>query len=198
MLALLVTALALGEHSLLLRRLDDDTTKNLEEKARGLHGYLRFTSGTPVLRYNQDDPESAAFVDDATDYYQVYNAQTGHLLTQSSGLEALGLDYTPDEVAAIRDHPGVADVRTDRGRLRLASTLISPGPGELYLVQVGELLDGVDRTIAGFDKLLLWRILIGLGLAVVVGRWLAGRALTPLSGLAVAAAGIDIKNLHAR
>jgi heavy metal sensor kinase len=198
MLALLVTALAIGEHSLLVRRLDDDVSANLEEKARGLHGYLRFVDGSPVLQYDRDDADSAAFVDDATDYYQVYDAQTGHLLTQSPGLESLGLDYTADEVATFRDHPGLTDVRTDRGRLRLSSTVISPTPGEMYLVQVGDLLDGVDRTIAGFDRLLFWRILVGLGLAVLVGRWLAGRALAPLSRLAVASSGIDIQNLHAR
>ena len=198
MLALLVTALAIGEHSLLVRRLDDDVSANLEEKARGLHGYLRFVDGSPVLRYDRDDADSAAFVDDATDYYQVYDARTGRLLTQSPGLESLGLDYTADEVAAFRDHPGMTDVRTDRGRLRLSSTVISPTPDEMYLVQVGDLLDSVDRSIAGFDGLLLWRILVGLGLAVVVGRWLAGRALAPLSRLADATSRIDIKNLHAR
>jgi two-component system, OmpR family, heavy metal sensor histidine kinase CusS len=198
MLALLVTALAIGEHSLLVRRLDDDVSANLEEKARGLHGYLRFVDGSPVLRYDPDDADSAAFVDDATDYYQVYDAQTGRLLTQSPGFESLGLDYTPDEVAAFRDHPGLTDVRTDRGRLRLSSTVISPTPGEMYLVQVGDLLDDVDRTIAGFDGLLLWRILVGLGFAAILGRWLAGRALAPLSNLAVATSGIDITNLHAR
>ena len=52
-------------------------------------------------------------------------------------------------------------MQTDRGRLRLSSTVISPSPGEAYLVQVGELLDSVDRTLAGFDRLLLWRILGG-------------------------------------
>src|SRR6185436_15659734 len=102
------------------------------------------------LRYNREDTDSAAFVDDATDYYQVYDARTGQLLTQSPGLESLGLDYTADEVAAFRDHPGFTDVQTDRGRLRLSSTIISPTPGEMYLVQMGNLLDGLDRSIAGF------------------------------------------------
>jgi heavy metal sensor kinase len=68
----------------------------------------------------------------------------------------------------------------------------------VYVVQVGELLTSVDATLSGFDRLLLWRILGGLVLAAVAGRWLAGRALAPLSRLALATQGIGIKNLDAR
>src|SRR6185503_13091055 len=120
------------------------------------------------------------------------------LLTQSLGLEALGLHYTPDEVAEFRANPGPHDVQTDRGRLRLLTSVISPTPSEVYLVQVGELLTSVNATLAGFDRLLSWGILGGLALAAVAGRWLAGRALAPLSRLAFATQGIGIKNLDAR
>ena len=101
-------------------------------------------------------------------------------------------------MAELRANAGPHDVQTDRGRLRLLTSVISPTPGEVYLVQVGELLTSVDATLAGFDRLLLWWILGGLALAAVVGRWLAGRALAPLSRLAVATQAIGIKNLDAR
>ncbi len=198
MLALLVTLLAIGNHSLLVRQLDADATDSLDEKARGLHGYLQFKNGTPVLVYNQEDSEEAAFIDDATDYYQVYDGRDGRLLVQSPGLEALGLHYTPDEVAQFRDNPGPRDVQTDRGRLRLSSRVISPAAGEMYVVQVGELLDREDSTVAGFERLLFWQILGGLVCAALVGRWLAGRALAPLTRVADAAQAISITNLHDR
>ena len=197
-LAVLMTGLAITTHSLFVRQLDEAATTSLEEKAQGLHGYLQFKGGAPVLVYNRDDVDSAAFVDNATDYYQVFDSRDGRLLTQSPGLEALGLHYTPDEVAELRADAGPHDVQTDRGRLRLLTSVISPTPGEVYLVQVGDLLTSVDATLAGFDRLLLWRILGGLALAAVAGRWLAGRALAPLSRLAVATQGIGIKNLAAR
>jgi heavy metal sensor kinase len=197
-LAVLVSALALSTHSMFVRQLDAAATTSLEEKARGLHGYLQFKDGMPVLEYDRADADSAAFVDDATDYYQVYDGRTGRLLVQSPGLESLGLQYTSDEVAEFRDQPGPHDVQTDRGRLRLMSTVITPSPGERYVVQVGELLDSVDKTLTGFDRLLLWNVLGGLALAAVVGRWLAGRALEPLSRLAVATQAFDISNLGAR
>jgi len=197
-LAMLLTALGLLDHSTLVRKLDEDTTLSLEEKARGLHGYLRFRNGMPVLVYDHNDPDSAAFVDDATDYYQVYDARDGRLLTQSPGFEALGLHFTPAEVAEFRDNPKPRDLQTDRGRLRMSSTVIAPSPNEQYVVQVGELLDSVDRTLASFDRLLLWRILGGLALAVLVAPWLAGRALAALSRFAAATRKIDVTNLNAR
>ncbi len=197
-LAVLTTGLAITTHSAFVRQLDEAATNSLEEKAHGLHGYLQFKGGVPVLEYERDDLDSVAFVDDATDYYQVFDARDGRLLTQSPALEALGLHYTPDEVAELRANAGSHDVQTDRGRLRLLTSVISPTPGEVYLVQVGELLTSVDATLAGFDRLLLWRILGGLALAAVVGRWLAGRALAPLSRLAVETQGIGVKNLDAR
>ena len=197
-LAVLVSALALSTHSMFVRQLDTAATTSLEEKARGLHGYLQFKDGMPVLEYDRADADSAAFVDDATDYYQVYDARSGRLLAQSPALESLGLQYTSGEVAEFLDTPGPHDVQTDRGRLRLMSTVISPSPGERYVVQVGELLESVDRTLAGFDRLLLWNVLGGLVLAAVIGRWLAGRALEPLSRLAGATQTIGITNLNAR
>lgn len=197
-LSVILTALGFGYHSALVRQLDVEVANSLEDQARGLHGYLQFTNGLPVLAYDQSDPEEVAFINDATRYFQVYEATSGRLLTQSPGLEALGLHYTPAEVAELRSRSEPHDVQTDRGRLRLSSTVISPSPGETYLVQVGELLDSVDRSLAGFDRLLLWRILGGLVAAALIGRWLAGRALTPLSRLATSTRAIGIASLHER
>ena len=197
-LSLVLTALGLGYHSSLVRQLDLSTTDGLEDKARGLHGYLQFKNGAPVLMYNEDDPAEVAFIDDATRYFQIYDANTGMLLTQSRGIESLGLHYTPAEIAEFRRVPELQDIRTDQGRLRLTTSVITPTPGEAYVVQVGELLDRVDAALAGFDRLLLWRILAGLAFAAVAGRWLAGRSLAPLARLAKATRTIGITNLHER
>lgn len=197
-LALVLTALALGYHSALVRQLDSSTTHHLESTARSLHRYLQFKSGAPVLVFNENDPEEVAFINDATAYFQIYDGNTGALLRQSPGIEALGLRYTPGEVAEFARTPELQDVQTDRGRLRLSTSVISPAPGEMYVVQVGELLDRVDAMLTGFDTLLLWRIVVGLVFAAVAGRWLAGRSLVPLTRLAAATRGIGISNLHDR
>jgi heavy metal sensor kinase len=197
-LAVVLTALAFGYHSMVVQQLDAAATLSLQEKTRGLHGYLRFDSGSPVLSYDTSDPEEAAFIGDVSRYYQVYDATSGRLLTQSPGMESLGLRYTPAEIAELRARSEPDDVDTDRGRLRVFSTVIPAAAGQQYLVQVGELLDGVDRAVAQTETLLFWRSLAGLLVAVLLGWWLAGLALSPLARLASATRTIGIGRLHDR
>jgi heavy metal sensor kinase len=198
MLAFLVSALAVGFHRALVRQLDTESTTALGEMTRGLHGYLRFTNGSPSLEYSTADPEAVTFIEDATRYYQVYDARDGLLLVQSPALESLGLRYTPGEIQTFLQNPGVEDLQTDRGRLRMQSSLIRTLPGETYLLQVGEPLDRLDRAIATFDRLLFWWLGAGLLVAAMVGHWMAGRALAPLSRLARTMRTIDITNLRQR
>jgi heavy metal sensor kinase len=197
-LAAVLTALGFGYHSALVRQLDLEATSGLNEKARALHGYLRFERGRPVLQFDGSDPDEVAFINDATRYYQVYDARSGRLLTQSPGMESLGLLYTPGEVAEFGTRLETHDVQTDRGRLRVTDTVLSPAAGEAYLVQIGEPLDSIDRAMVGFDGLLLWRLVGGVLLAALLGWWLAGRALAPLSRLATSTHAIGINNLHDR
>jgi heavy metal sensor kinase len=197
-LAAILTAVGFAFHAVLVRQLNASWTESLEERARGLHRYLQFANDTATLEYDTHDAEEVAFINDATRYYQLYDANTGRLIVQSPGLESLGLRYTPQEIAEIRAHPGVQDVQTDRGRLRLSSSLMTPSTGEAYVVQVGDLLDHVDAAIRGFDRLLIWQILSSLVVAAIAGRWFAGRALAPLSRLVTATQAIDIGNLDDR
>jgi heavy metal sensor kinase len=197
-LALLVTGLGLAFYQGLSLQLDADATNDLVEVTDGLHGYLRFDHGQPVLEYDEDDPAEVAFVQRATRYYQVYEATTGRLLVQSPALEPLGLHYTPAEVSAMRRRPRVHDMETDIGRLRLSDSVIAPAPGQVYLLQVGASLEGVARARRTFRGLLLWSIPAGLLVTGAAGRWMAGRALAPLARLATAARGIDVTDLSDR
>ena len=197
-LSVVLTAVSLGFHSALVAQLDAALGDALEEKAGALHRYLRFEHGMPILAFDANDAEEAAFVADATRYYQVYDASTGRLLVQSPGMEAVGLRYTPAEVAEFRARSGMRDFETDTGRLRVSTSVVTPSPGEAYVIQVGEPLTSIDRALVGFDRLLWLRITLGLLIAALLGRWLAGRALSPLSRLAVATRGIGIRTLSDR
>jgi heavy metal sensor kinase len=197
-LALLVTGLGVAFYQGLSLQLEADATNDLVEVTNGLHGYLRFQDGRPVLDYDQDDPAEVAFVQRATRYYQVYEAATGRLLVQSPALQPLGLHYTPAEVAEMRLRPRVHDMETDVGRLRLSDSVVAPAPGQVYLLQVGASLEGVARARRTFRSLLLWSIPAALLVTGAAGRWMAGRALTPLARLATAARRIDVTDLSAR
>jgi hypothetical protein len=176
-LALLLTGLGLAFYQGLALQLDADATNDLVEVTNGLHGYLRFQNGRPVLAYDEDDPAEVAFVQRATRYYQVYEAATGRLLVQSPALQPLGLHYTPAEVAEMRRRPRVHDMETDAGRLRLSDSVIAPAPGQVYLLQVGASLEGVARARRTFRGLLLWSIPAGLLVTGAAGAgWPAGRS----------------------
>ena len=87
--------IAVVSYRVLAYQLDADATANLTELTSGLHGYLRFPDDLPTVVFDQTDPEQAAFVQEATRYYQIYDARTGELLVQSDALRPLGLEFTP-------------------------------------------------------------------------------------------------------
>lgn len=197
-LALLLTALGVIYYRVLALQLNEDATASLLEITDGIHGYLHFKDGTPELVYDQNDPEQVAFIESSTRFYQVFDAETGKLLQQSDALEPLGLRYTPNEVRQFRDHPRLTDIETDRGRLRLSNTLMTPVPHESYLLQVGLSLRSTDAALDRLLNLILWSVPLGLIAAGIAGRWMAGRALAPLVTLASAARAIRVTNLGQR
>jgi heavy metal sensor kinase len=152
----------------------------------------------PEFVYDPNDPEQTNFVHAATEYYQVFDARTGRLLLQSDALEGLGLHFTPTEVQAYRDQPRIQDLRTDYGRFRISNSVITPSPGEAYLLQVGASLDPMDRALDRYLALLLVTVPIGLIAAVPIGRWVGAIALTPLLRLAARARRIGIADLQQR
>jgi len=197
-LGLFLAALGFASYHVFARQLDVDATRELAELTSGVHGYIHFEKGLPVLAYDREDPDQVAFVQEATRYYQVYDGNDGRLLVQSAALEPLGLHYTPGEVQAFLAHPTVSDVQTDQRRIRFSNSTLTPAAGERYLVQVGVALDGRDAAIRRFLTLLIWSLPVGLLSVLAVGRWMAGRALTPLARLASAVRGISVNDLRRR
>ena len=192
-----LTAVGLISYRVLARQLDADATANLAELTSGLHGYLRFDDGEPAIVFDAADADQAAFVEAATHYYQIYEADSGRLLVQSSALEPYGLRFTPAEVSAFRDRPRLTDIATDYGRIRISNSLINAND-RVYLLQVGTSLEPMDAALERFLALLLWSVPLGLLAAAIAGRWMAGIALAPLARVADAARGIDVAHLGRR
>jgi heavy metal sensor kinase len=197
-LVVLLVALGLAYYRMLSRQLDTDARAEVEEVTSGLRGYLQFEGGVPFLDYDHNDPDDVSSVERVARYFQVYNATTGELLLQSSALGPLGLHYTPAEVHAFREHPGIEDVLTDIGRLRFSNSVLTPEPNARYLLQVGVRLAVVDNALDRFVTLLLWSGPVCVIVAALAGRWMAGRALAPLARLAAASREIDIDDLDRR
>jgi heavy metal sensor kinase len=194
----LLAALSVVFYEVLAGQLDADATARLSELTEGLHGYLRVDGGTASVAFDASDNDQAAFVHEATRYYQVYDAGTGRLLVASAGLAPLSLYWTPGEVQAFRTDPKPVDIETEYGRLRLANGAGTWPDGRAYLLQVGMFLGPMDATLARYRTLLLWRVPIALLAAVAASWWLSKFALLPLSRVAAAAGAIDVQTLEQR
>jgi two-component system OmpR family sensor kinase len=194
----LLIATGVVSYRVLAYQLDTDVTANLSELTTGLHGYLRFGEQAPTVVFDSSDPDEATFVEEATRYYQVFDAASGQLLVQSDALRPLGLDFTPPEVRQFSEQRLPLDVRTDYGRLRLSNSLLTPPNGEHYLLQVGVSLAPMDRALERFLFLLVVGVPAGLIATFAIGRWLARFALTPLTRLAESTRAINIEDLGRR
>jgi heavy metal sensor kinase len=195
---LLLVFLAVASYQVLATQLDDDATARLTQLTDGLHGFLHAEAGIPVVTFDPADADQAAFVRDATQYFQVFDAATGEQLVHSDALDRLGLEFTPEEVRSFHDRPRVHDIATDDRRLRISNSLFVPSPGHSYLVQVGVSLESVDRALDRFTTALLWTVPVGLLAAAITGRWMAGLGLAPLVRLAAEARSIDVRRLGQR
>ena len=194
----LLVAISVVSYRVLAYQLDADVTANLAELTTGLHGYLRFGDEAPAIAFDHSDPEEAAFVEEATRYYQVFDATSGQLLVQSDAIRPLGLEFSPAEVQQFRDQRPTADVHTDYGRLRLSNSVLTPSNGHRYLLQVGVSLAAMDRALERFLFLLVTVVPVGLAVTFLVGRWMARFALTPLTRLVESTHTIDIEDLRRR
>lgn len=194
----LIGAVAMASYSVLARQLDADATTRLSELTEGLHGYLRFHDDMPYVELDPDDGDQVAFVQEATRYYQVYEAGSGRRLFQSNTLAPLGLGLSADQVRASVASLRPFDVATDYGRLRISNSLV-PGPGATtYLLQVGISLGPIDAALRRYRDLLLLGVPACLLLAGAGSWWLSAFALAPLIRLAGAARGIDVRTLERR
>lgn len=194
----LLALIAAVSYRVLAYQLDTDVSANLTELTTGLHGYLRFPNDQPLVVFDQTDSAQAAFVQEATRYYQIFNAATGELIVQSDGIRPLGLEFTPAEVRQFGEHPVTLDLNTDYGRIRLSNSVLTPAGSHAYLMQVGVSLAPMDAALKRFLILLVMSVPFGLLVTFVIGRWLAGVALRPLIRLADVARSIDIVDLRRR
>jgi len=196
--AVLIGALAVASYTVLARQLDADATARLAELTEGLHGYLRFHDDVPSVEFDASDGDQVSFVQEATRYYQIYEAGSGRLLFQSNALAPLGLRLPPERVRASMASLRPFDVATDYGRLRVSNSLLPGAGATTYLLQVGVTLAPNDAALRRYRDLLLLGVPACLVVAGAGSWWLSAFALAPLIRLAGAAREIDVRTLERR
>src|SRR6266487_1470073 len=197
--SLLLAGFALVSYRVLSVGLDNALSDELIERAAGLRGYLRFEEGKPVFIYDENDPEEALFVRTATRYFEVYEATSGTLLASSPDLQAMGVQYSTEEVQHVAQEPSsFTDLHTDQGKLRFRNEIIAGSFGDTYLLLVGASMQPMEDTVDAFLRSLAWLIPSGVLLAALAAWWMAGKALAPVAELAGAAREIVVSHLDRR
>jgi len=194
---MLLVALSVVSYRELAARLDDDASVHLAELAEGLHGFIQVTGDGATIKFDATDASQSSFVDEATDNYAIYAAESGLLLRKSPGFELLGLPSTPAYAKALSSHSENVDVQTTTGRFRVASS-VGGRPDHRYVLQVAKSLATEDTALKRYQDFLLRWVPVALVTAALATWWLAGFALAPLAKVAARARDIDITNLAAR
>ena len=179
----------------LSRVLDSDISVRLADLTEGLHGFLREEGDTLVLSFDTTDNDQAAFVHDATRYYQVYDG-SGQRVAEN-GLAPFGFGLTPVDVQRYREEQPTFDITTEYVRLRISNSML-PGTRGPYLLQVGVSLNPMDTALSRYRDLLLLSSTAALVIAVAAAWWLSGFALRPLTRVAEVARTIDVRSLERR
>jgi len=197
--SLLLSGFALVYYRVLRVNLETGLNDELVERAAGLQGYLRFEDGRAIFVYDDKEPDQVSFVQGASRYFQLYDTKTGDLLAESPELEALGVQYSSNDVHQFAQAAsGFNDLQTDQGLLRFRREIVTNYAGGRYLMLVGTSMEPMQDTLAGFLSSMAWLIPTGMLLAAISAWWMAGRALTPVAALAVAAREIAVGSLNRR
>lgn len=195
---LLLAGVSFVSYRTFTQALDRNATVRAAELAEGLHGFIRFRSDAPTIEFDSEDTSAAAFVREATEFYEIYDRATGQRLASSRGFDFLGPPLSPDAVRSATTPPVPVDASSNQGRVRVYSSFGERPSGHQYLLRVGAETAAADAALERYRALLVWRVPIAVGLAVLISWWMAGFALAPLSGLAATARKIDIANLAVR
>ncbi len=196
--AVLLASASAFFYRFLVYQTDNDLRQELIERAAALRGYLRIEGGRATLVYDTRDPEEAFFIGNATRYYQVYDADTGEIAACSPQLEALGFQYTPDEVKEVAHGPEFTGLDTEQVDLLLHNDIVRSPDGRSYLLQVGAPLGPRDAVLSRLLGSIVWTLPSGIALALLSGWWVSGRVLRPLASLSTAARDMSIAQLHRR
>jgi heavy metal sensor kinase len=194
---MLLVGLSVVSYRELAARLDDDASVHLAELAEGLHGFVVVNDDGATIKFDRTDASQSSFVDEATDNYAIYDAESGRLLLKSPGFELLGLPSTPAYAKALSTRSETIDVQTTAGRFRVASS-VGGRPGRRYVLQVAKSLATEDTALKRYQDFLLRWVPVALVTAALATWWIAGFALAPLAKVAARARDIDITNLAAR
>jgi heavy metal sensor kinase len=193
----LMAATGLLFHHGLETTMRDQAEDLLTQEWLTVREHLRVEGGHPRWVYDPNDPEEAYAVERIRRVLLLTDID-GRILECSSSFQALGTE----ESASLREAAAAAPVLRVKRNARGDTYYIRMGrirlQGENYLLALGLPFAAPNRALGRFIRayfLLLPLLLLGI---VVIGWFLAGRAMRPLNEIAATAGRVSAENLSLR
>jgi heavy metal sensor kinase len=169
----------------------------LTEEWAAVKGYLRIDKGNVDWYFDREDPEEALIVGRLKQVYLLTDSK-GNVLEVSDKYRALGIE-SPEEIKNVLKQPGpVWKIRTaENGVTYLirSGLLIDDIPHRNFYVAIGRSLAENNRVVDKFTWRYFLFLPIMISLSVLIGWFMAGRALRPLNDVAQTAQRITGSNL---
>jgi len=187
----------LSVYRLMALRMTAAADDNLVDHLAGLWGYVKFREEEPVLEYDLNDSYQSYFVNEATRYYQLYDAASGSLILASDPSRSMRQVLAPAQVRKLVAHPGIDTLDSGSIPLRFRSAVFH-AEGRSYLLRVGVSVEQDLDDLRSLRNVLILLLPITTLLAALGAWWMAGRGLQPLRHLQQEASAISITQLGLR
>lgn len=183
----LLIGLGLVFRTMLVTILESQTAALLEEEWTVSNGYLRFEHKRPLWFFDRLDPQESLLVNRIRRVIAITDAE-GNILERSDEYRDLGTDSREQIQAVLRSGGFVVRTRRDEDGVpyMIRQGSVSDG-GDLYFLAIGRSMAEGMRTVNNFMLRYFAFMPVFIAVCAVLGWWLAGRALRPVTSLAATA-----------
>jgi heavy metal sensor kinase len=181
-----------------LRSLHDSQLRHiLNEEWAAVRGYLRIEKGKINWYYDRADPEEAIIVDRLQQIYLLTD-QNGTVLQVSTKYEQLGIESPREIRDALRNKDPIWKIKTgaDKVKYLIREGLLIAEDDKPYFVAIGRSYAEGDRLIEQFTRYYSIMLPLMIFTAILLGWFMAGKALRPIDEVARTAQRITGANLR--
>jgi methyl-accepting chemotaxis protein len=200
---LLLVMIGMIFKSFLSTSLDTTIRNSVDQDFAAMKGYLEIKDGYTHWNYDRDDDDEQFIVSRIMRVFMIANAE-GELVQSSDTYASIGEDKPEEVRAALRSREAIWKNKKDEDGVEYlirAGVFYSPTDEkhhDPYYIAIGRPLADSQRVIREFTKSYFrWVPIMIFGVSLL-GWLIAGRALTPVTQVAMAAQRISGSNLTLR
>jgi heavy metal sensor kinase len=198
---LLLAGVGMAFRGFLTNSLEKSIRDNLDQEWAAMKGFLQIKNGTPEWTYDREDPDETYIVTRLQRVYLLTDAE-GEVVQSSVLYDEIGEDTAQEVKAALRSHEPTWKIRKNKEGIeyliRAGVVYSNDKKHDPYFVAIGRSLADNQKVIRDFTSSYLRWVPIMIFTVSLLGWLVAGRALTPVTQVALAAQRISGSNLSLR